>query len=250
MQFPLRRRYFELWHMTCHVCAIVHAWVQQTSFILDDMSQNDKKARMDKMKMSVNKAAWRASRRMLSAMYLLFMALDVSVQCITQTWMSWSRAVPHISPYPHDHPGCVAGSPLHQTDAQEDDRDEWGRTISLPNPAAGDGIDDDDYQFLVNKELLTATEAADMKKFHGLKCLLPMKWALYELRDLCAPENRMVNQARNYESLQDIAMDFNKHAILMVTQMQQPVPFVYFHVLKLMMVLINGLVSCASTSLP
>ena len=45
-------------------------------------------------------------------------------------------------------------------------------------------------------------------------------------------------------------MDFNKHAILMVTQMQQPVPFVYFHVLKLMMVLINGLVSCASTSLP
>ena len=201
----LHRRYFELWAHTCSVFSIVHAWVQQTSFILDDMTSDTKKERMKRMKMSVNSAAWRAARRMLSSMYLLFMALD--------------------------------------TDAQEEDRDSIGRTISLPNPSSGDGIDDDDYQFLVQKNLLTHAEVIHIQQFTGLKCLLPIKWALVELRELCAPENRMVNQARNYEALQDIAMDFNKIALLMVTQMQQPVPFVYFHILKFMMVVINCLVS-------
>ena len=170
------------------------------------MNPTMKKERMQKLNMSVNAAAWRAARRMLSSMYLLFMALD--------------------------------------TDAQEEDRDALGRTLSLPNPSAGDGIDDDDYEFLVKKKLLTPAEVNNIKRFNGLKCMLPIKWALVELRELCAPENRMVNQARNYESLQDIAMDFNKLALLIVTQMQQPVPFVYFHILKFMMVAINSLVSC------
>ena len=95
----------------------------------------------------------------------------------------------------------------------------------------------------MNKELLTAEVATE--EVPRPQVLLPMKWALYELRDLCAAWLTGTGYSR-----WDIAMDFNKHAILMVTQMQQPVPFVYFHVLKLMMVLINGLVSCASTSLP
>ena len=129
-------------------------------------------------------------------------------------------------------------------DSEENgERDELGRTISLPNAANGDGVDDDDFYYLASKDLLTWDEIKVVKSFKGLKCLLPMKWALVELREMCAPENRMVNTARNYEALQDIAVEFNKVALLMVTQMQQPVPFVYFHVLKLMVILVGALIS-------
>jgi predicted membrane chloride channel (bestrophin family) len=64
-----------------------------------------------------------------------------------------------------------------------------------------------------------------------------------ELRALCQPEDRTKNQAKNYESIQECAEKFNATAVRIVTLMQQPVPFVYFHILKLMMVLVNCLIS-------
>jgi len=53
----------------------------------------------------------------------------------------------------------------------------------------------------------------------------------------------MAFMSRNYEALQGIAAEFNKTAVRIVTIMQQPVPFVYFHLLKLMMVMVNVLVA-------
>lgn len=43
--------------------------------------------------------------------------------------------------------------------------------------------------------------------------------------------------------MQEIAANFNKTAVLIVTLMQQPVPFVYFHILKLMMLVVNSLIA-------
>ena len=70
-------RYFELWGHTCGVFSIVHAWVQQTSFILEDMeavaSSESKKQSKDRSFVTTNglpmkRAAWRATRRILSSM--------------------------------------------------------------------------------------------------------------------------------------------------------------------------------------
>ena len=47
---------------------------------------------------------------------------------------------------------------------------------------------------------------------------------------------------------QGIAAEFNKTAVRIVTIMQQPVPFVYFHLLKLMMVMVNVLVGIPPNS--
>ena len=96
------------------------------------------------------------------------------------------------------------------------ERDELGRTLSLPNAAIGDGVDDDDYHYLVSKDLVTWDEVKVLKGFQGLKCLLPMKWALVELREMCAPENRMVNSARNYEALQVLGSLHTSRASLYV----------------------------------
>ena len=46
----------------------------------------------------------------------------------------------------------------------------------------------------------------------------------------------MMNSARNYEAMQQIAADFQARALMMVTLLQQPVPLAYYHILKLMQV--------------
>jgi len=50
-------------------------------------------------------------------------------------------------------------------------------------------------------------------------------------------------QAKNYETLQEIASNFQKRALLMLSVQQQPVPLAYFHLLKLMLVFVNMLIS-------
>ena len=104
-------------------------------------------------------------------------------------------------------------------------------------------MDDEEYDVLVRKGLLTTSEVTYIKTYPGMKCQVPLKWAMGELRDLCKPEDRTKNQAKNYEAMQDICANFNKTAVLIVTTMQQPVPFVYFHVLKLMMLVVLSLVA-------
>ena len=87
-------------------------------------------------------------------------------------------------------------------------------------------------------------EVKYLSGYPGFKCQVPIKWALNELRSMCEADHkdRMAFMSRNYESLQTIASDFNKTAVRIVTIMQQPVPFVYFHLLKLMMVVVNMLI--------
>ena len=69
--------------------------------------------------------------------------------------------------------------------------------------------------------------------------MLPIKWALSELANSLRPEDRMKLQAKNYETLQEIASNFQKRALLTLSIQQQPVPLAYFHLLKLMLVAVN-----------
>jgi len=179
----------------------------QTAFIFEELdgedgAEHDGKGGKDG-NVDIAESMWTASRRILAAMQMLFMALDVSI----------------------------------------DDVDWLGRPNRLPNIMDGDGMDDAEYEILKNKGLLTSREISVIKAYPGFKCQVPIKWALTELRDLCKPEDRTKNQAKNYEAMQEIAANFNKTAVVMVCKMQQPVPFVYFHVLKLMMMMVNGLIA-------
>lgn len=190
-------RFYELWSLTTELVVMVHEWVVQTSFIYDEMD----KVKIDATVVTTNK--WRAARRVLASLHLLFMALDAEV----------------------------------------DSSDALGRTLRLPNHLDGDGVDDDEYTVMLRLNLLTPSEVDEIRRFHGLKSLVPIKWALAELRADCKPEDRMTNQAKNYEALQDIAINFNKRSMLIVMLLQQPVPYVYFHVLKLMMLIVNSLIA-------
>ena len=118
----------------------------------------------------IAESMWTAARRILAAMQMLMMALDVDI----------------------------------------DDRDWLGRPNSLPNIMNGAGMDDAEYDILKSQGLLTDREVRAIKAYPGFKCQVPIKWALNELRDLCKPEDRTKNQAKNYEAMQEIAANFNK----------------------------------------
>ena len=75
------------------------------------------------------------------------------------------------------------------------------------------------------------------------------RWALSELANSLRPQDRMKMQAKNYETLQEIASNFQKRALLTLSIQQQPVPLAYFHLLKLMLVFVNALISCGSSFL-
>ena len=114
---------------------MVHEWVVQTSFIYDEMETNE----LDPV-LVTNK--WRAARRVLASLHLLFMALDAEVEAT----------------------------------------DNLGRTVKLPNHLDGDGVDDDEYT-VIRLNLLTPAEVEEIQCFHGLKSLVPIKWALMSCAD-------------------------------------------------------------------
>ena len=198
-------RFFELWGHTCDLIAVVNNWVLQTAFIFEELDVQDGNLDGKLFDIDLWDAMWTVTRRVLASMFMLFMQLDVGVE--------------------------------------KEDKDWLGRPKRLPNIMHGDGLDESEYEVLVKKGLLTWNEVKFIKTYKGFKCQVPIKWALNEVRALCKPEDRMQNQARNYEAMQEIAANFNKTAVKMTALMQQPVPFVYFHVLKLMMLVVLGTIA-------
>jgi predicted membrane chloride channel (bestrophin family) len=200
-------RFFELWEKSSEIASIVNNWILQTAFIFEELADDVPEVNKTELTgvSADDDSMWLAARRILSAMYLLFMALDSSIDS--------------------SNIDCI------------------GRAKALPNIMNGDGVDDDEYAILIRQGLLTETEVQHLKAYPGFKAQVPIKWALNELRQVCKPEDRTQNQARNYEAMCDIAAQFNKTAVLIVTLMQQPVPFVYFHVLKSMMIVVNSLIA-------
>ena len=127
--------------------------------------------------------------------------------------------------------------------AEEEDVDALGRLTRQPNHLEGEGVDDDEYETLIDMGLLTRAEAKHIKRYPCIKAFVPMKWALAAARQECKPDNRMDTSAKNYEALQEIAQNFTKRAMQVALLLQQPVPFAYFHSLKLMMIMVELLMS-------
>lgn len=132
-------RFFELWGHTCELTAIVNNWVLQTAFIFEELDLEDgfadgKSAKMENM----DDAMWTTARRILSAMQMLFMALDVDIEEVD--WL--------------------------------------GRPTKLPNLMEGDGMEDEEYAILKEQGLLTDEEIAFVKAYPGFKCQVPIKVGL------------------------------------------------------------------------
>ena len=79
----------------------------------------------------------------------------------------------------------------------------------------------------------------------ALQFIVPIKWALDDLQLDCRPANRMETQSRNYEAMQAIAAGFQERALLMVNLLQQPTPLAYYHILKVMQVVVGLIISYA-----
>ena len=196
-------RFFQLWSLMGKLSSIVNSWMLQTAFIFEELDGADGVRDGKSGDVELIDAIWSAARRIISSQALLLMALDVEI-----------------------------------TDA------DWlGRPRVMPNVMRGDGLDEEEYELLTMQGLITEPERRSLQAFAGLKCQLPLKWALNELRILCKPVDRNANQAKNYEACQELAAEFNKTAVRAVTLMQQPVPFIYFHFLKLMSVVVISLIS-------
>ena len=76
-------RYFQLWDSTCELTSIVNNWILQTAFIFEELDNEDgvhgdgmggKKGDIE-----IAESMWTAARRILAAMQMLMMALDVDI---------------------------------------------------------------------------------------------------------------------------------------------------------------------------
>jgi len=231
------QRYYELWEHLSALNAGVYNWVLQTGFIYSPLEMNhehlnkiasklhgvgrndgtDEKAKNERYRRIRLAAMWRCSRRMLAAFHLLIRTVDP------------------------DDPSSSGGlNFLGQV------RREWSMRES---PFKGRGLEEEDYKQLMQLQLLRKPEVESLKYYGtqkgALQFIVPIKWALDDLVQDCRPETRMMNSARNYEAMQQIAADFQARALMMVTLLQQPVPLAYYHILKLMQVLVNLLISYA-----
>ena len=50
------------------------------------------------------------------------------------------------------------------------------------DPFKGDGLDDSEYEELIKLHLITPAEAEALKAYKGVKCVIPVKWALQKVR--------------------------------------------------------------------
>jgi len=198
-------RYYELFNHLSEINALVYDWILQTSFIYEDAERTAKLSAAGRPmgETERKKREWMAVRRFLAALHLLFYTIDPEEPAKT----------------------CC------------------GRIEASENPFLGAEIHDSEWQELIDRQLLRPAEVERLKNYKGVKFIIPIKWALSELATSLRPEDRMKNQSRNYEALQEIAASFQKKALKMLSLQGQPVPLAYFHLLKLMLVFVNALIS-------
>lgn len=239
------QRYYELWGHVSALNAMVYNWVLQTGFIYSPLemgqAQLDKiaprltgimsdpsvavvndikgtgvateKQRLERYRKIRLAAMWRASRRMLAAFHLLLRTVDpddVDTNFIGQA--KWAA--------------CRKASPFK-----------------------GHGLEEIDYEQLEALGMMRKPEI-DAIRYYGenkaaLQFIVPIKWALDDLQLDCRPANRMETQSRNYEAMQSIAAGFQERALLMVNLLQQPTPLAYYHILKVMQVVVGLIISYA-----
>mmetsp|Transcript_11476 Transcript_11476/g.30264 ORF Transcript_11476/g.30264 Transcript_11476/m.30264 type:complete len:322 (+) Transcript_11476:248-1213(+) len=93
-------------------------------------------------------------------------------------------------------------------------------------------VADAQYRNMQSNNLLSAAEIAALKGFDGFRPFLPLVWALEEAKAKLKPD-----AAVEFLSLRDQAYKLRGHLGQIVNLLEQPVPFPYFHVLKVLLII-------------
>jgi len=117
------------------------------------------------------------------------------------------------------------------------------------------GISDDEWRAIRTRNLLSRDEIARLRAFAGFKPFLPVGWALAEVKagllgvDAAAAVGTSLGKdlaAREvFSAFREVAFKFRTESSSTFALLNAPVPFAYFHVLKLLMVLSLLIISYA-----
>lgn len=113
-----------------------------------------------------------------------------------------------------------------------------GGDLAESDPFRGMGVDEGEYNAFVRLQLLSRKEVDQLKKYKGVKCVIPVKWALLTIKSNMNFATRDDLHSKYYDTLEDLACEFQSRCYTVILLLQQPVPFAYFHVLKLQMLVV------------
>jgi hypothetical protein len=122
---------------------------------------------------------------------------------------------------------------------------------TLNESDGGEAIDASEWKRIIKRHLLKQSEIDTISAYAGYKPFLPLVWALAEVEDALLPEHaseqtRMSERFRVSDLLtnfRQLAFAFRGHCGQISNWLKQPVPFVYFHALTLLLLLDMVLVS-------
>eukprot|EP00322_Chrysochromulina_rotalis_P010403 CAMPEP_0115868434 /NCGR_PEP_ID=MMETSP0287-20121206/21294_1 /TAXON_ID=412157 /ORGANISM="Chrysochromulina rotalis, Strain UIO044" /LENGTH=441 /DNA_ID=CAMNT_0003323095 /DNA_START=55 /DNA_END=1380 /DNA_ORIENTATION=+ len=112
----------------------------------------------------------------------------------------------------------------------------------------GEDFDDDEWQVIVDRNMLTGHEVDVLKKYSGFKPYLALTWALTEAQSQVENKmrtdesmNRDLGQGMREELLngqfREVAFKFRGHCGQIINLLKEPVPFPYFHLLNVMLMM-------------
>lgn len=111
----------------------------------------------------------------------------------------------------------------------------------------GENFDDDEWQVIIDRCMLTRSEVGVLKKYGGFKPYLTLTWAMAEAKSQtelkCRSDdsmNRDLGQGMREELIhsqfREVAFKFRGHCGQIINLLKEPVPFPYFHLLNVMLV--------------
>jgi len=110
--------------------------------------------------------------------------------------------------------------------------------FGLRDVGATTGIDEEEWETIRSRHLLTEGEIDTIKAYKGYKPFLPVHWAMQEAEAqlLIVDPTDSKSETLMLQQLQEKAFAFRGHCGQITNLLKQPVPFPYFHVLNLMIV--------------
>ena len=113
----------------------------------------------------------------------------------------------------------------------------------------GDSISEDEWQMMGARELLSAGELEVLKAYKGFKPFLAVSWGLDAAKAMCAQTGERDNGWSSWQ-FREVAFKFRGHCGQIINLLKQPVPFPYFHLLNVIMLLQLLLLSYALAGFP
>jgi predicted membrane chloride channel (bestrophin family) len=113
----------------------------------------------------------------------------------------------------------------------------------------GESISEDEWRMIVLRQLLSESEVCLLKAYKGFRPFLAVCWALESAQTMCASAGQHGDGWTAWQ-FREVAFKFRGHCGQIVNLLKQPVPFPYFHLLNVIMLLQLLLLSYALACFP